>query len=484
MAQSGNGSSKRPQPIHSTTAIALIVYSMAVCAVLFLIELYRWPPRFSLGQFLVGSSGILCAASAVGLIVTASLFLRFLSGPHRYDRARVYAAIMSILIVVSAGVFSEAAFRIAAVEKRNRVFVGNFHLLPRQWRDYAEKQQRVLVSRKSANPFFVDDDTLGWTVGSSRKSINGLYESSAEGLRSATQGEAMRDGMNDCRVALVGDSFTFGNDVRFADTWGHRLEQQLPKGCRVLNFGVSGFGIDQMYLRYIRDVRSWKPTLVILSFINHNLFRAMGSAGFLLFDENEFPFIKPRFVLDREGSLDIVNRPLPRAEDVFKLRYIHDVPFIEYDRAYISAEWDRPMWWFLHRSYLVRCLTSLFPLHEEGRPYVSDEDMRALNQALLNAFVTAVRQDGATSVLVYLPSDKREITKRPTWIPEGLQILNRANLEHVNLAGCLETVSESDRFVPSGVTGEGGHYTPSANSAIAACLAPTVLERLRLALGR
>ena len=484
MAKAGDGSDQYPQKKHATTVIALIVYAMAMCAVLFLIGLYHWEPRLSLGQFLVGSSGILCAASALGLMVTASLFVRYLSGTPRYDRRGVYAAIMSILIVVSAGVLSEAGLRLVAVEKHNRVFVGNLHLLPRQWRGYAEKQQRALVYRKSANPYFVDDDTLGWTVGSNRRSINGLYESSAEGLRSATQGEAMRDGLGDCRIALVGDSFTFGNDVRFADTWGHRLEQWLPKGCRVLNFGVSGFGIDQMYLRYMRDVPSWKPTLVILSFIEHDLFRAMSSSGFLLFDENEFPFIKPRFVLDREGRLDIVNRPLPKAEEIFKLGYIHNVPFIEYDRAYISAEWDRPRWWFLHRSFLARFLTSLFPLQTEGRRYVSDEEMRTLNQALLKAFVAAVRQDGSTPVLVYLPSGQAEITKLPSRIPEGIQILKRANLEHVDLTGCLETVSESDRFVPSGVTGEGGHYAPPANEAIAACLAQPVLDRLQPALVR
>lgn len=85
---------------------------------------------------------------------------------------------------------------------------------------------------------------------------------------------------------------------------------------------------------------------------------------------------------------------------------------------------------------------------------------------------------------MYLPSGKEEVTKLPTRISEGLQILKRANLEHVDLTGCLKTVSESDRFVPSGATGEGGHYTPPANAAIAACLAPTVLDRLKLALAR
>jgi hypothetical protein len=340
----------------------------------------------------------------------------------------------------------------------------------------------VLASRKAVKPFFVDDDTLGWTVGPNRKSVNGLYESSAEGLRSGAQGEVLHNGLGDCRVALVGDSFTFGNDVRFEDSWGYRLEQLLPKGCRVLNFGVSGYGIDQMYLRYKRDVSSWKPSLVILSFINHDLVRAMSSTGFLLFDEGDFPFMKPRFVLNQGGKPNITNQPLPKAEDIFMLPYIHDVPFIEYDRAYRRTEWDRPRWWYVHRSYFLRVLTSIYSLNETDRPFVSDADMHAINQSLLNAFVDAVHKDGATPLLIYLPGGKGDFKNPPVGIPEGLQILQNAKLEHVDLRSCLaEHVSEPDRFMPPGVAQQGGHYTPQTNAAVAQCLGPIVQDRLGLA---
>lgn len=482
MALLTDNSIRREPSSNVTGAVSTAVYGIAVCGVMLLIGLYRWGTQPSLGQFLLSPGGVLCVVAVGGFIVAGSVLIRLLCGSQGRNRDRMYAVIMSLLIIVLVGGLSEAALRIAAVQRHNGTFVGNFHLLPRQWREYADGQRAVLASRKAAKPFFVDDDTLGWTVGANRKSVNGLYESSAEGLRSAAQGAVLRNGLGDCRVALVGDSFTFSNDVRFEDSWGYRLEQLLPKGCRVLNFGVSGYGIDQMYLRYKRDVPSWKPNLVILSFINHDLVRTMSPAGFLLFDESDFPFMKPRFVLDQGGKLNIVNQPLPKAEDIFMLPYIHDVPLIEYDRAYKRTDWDRPRWWYMHRSYFLRFLTSIYPLPETDRPFISDADMQAINQSLLNSFVDAVHRDGATHLLIYLPGGKGGFENPPAEIPEGLQILQSARLGYVDLTSCVaERVSGPDRFIPPGVAAQGGHYTPQANAAVAACLGPTVQDRLRLA---
>ena len=120
---------------------------------------------------------------------------------------------------------------------------------------------------------------------------------------------------------------------------------------------------------------------------------------------------KPRFVLDQGGTLNIVNQPLPKAEDIFMLPSIHDVPFIEYDQKYKRADWDRPQWRDVHRSYFLRFLTSIYPFSEKDRPFVSDADMRAVNSSLLHAFVDAVHKDGATPLLVYLPN-KRDFKKK------------------------------------------------------------------------
>ena len=255
----------------------MAVHGMAMFGVMLLVGLYRYGTKPSLGQFLLSPGGILSVVAVLGLIFSGGVLVRFLGDSQRHNQDRRYAVIISLLVIVLVGGFSEAALRIAAVQTNNGTFAGNFLLLPRQWRGYADRQRTVLERASQFKPFLIGDDTLGWTIVPNRKSEDGLYESSAEGLRSATQGEVLRNGLGDCLVALVGDSFTFGEDVRFEDSWGYRLEQLLPKGCRVLNFGVTGYGIDQMYLRYMRDVLSWKSNLVILSFINHNVDRSMSA---------------------------------------------------------------------------------------------------------------------------------------------------------------------------------------------------------------
>lgn len=495
-----NSIRSEPSP-NVTVAISMAVYGMAMGSVMLLIGLYRYGTKPSLGQFLLSPGGILCVVAVLGFIIAGGVLVRFICGSQGRSRDRVNAVIMSLLIIVLVGALSEATLRIATqnmstrerqlshratellggVHTQGGTYVANFHLLPRQWREYADRNRTVLARASQLKPFIVGDDTLGWTVGPNRKSEHGLYESSVEGLRSATQGEVLRKGLGDCRVALVGDSFTFGEDVRFEDSWGYRLEQLLPKGCRVLNFGVGAYGIGQMYLRYMRDVRSWKPDLVILSFIDHDVYRTMSVYGFLMLPDSDWPFVIPRFVLDQGDKLNIVNRPLPKAEEIFLYPYIHELPFIEYDWAYRRTEWDRPLWYYVHRSYLMRFLTSIYPLHEKDRPFVSDGDMHAVNQSLLTSFVDAVRKDRAIPLLVYLPA-KANYGTPPTRIPEGLKILKNAKLEYVDLTSCVGRVAEPDRFIALGVGMGGGHYTPQANAAVAVCLGPTVQGLVRPAM--
>jgi hypothetical protein len=463
-----NAIRREPSP-KVTVAISMAVYGMALCGGMLLIGLYHYGPKPSWGQFLLSPSVILCMVAVLGLLVASGVLVRFLCGSQGPNRDRRYAVVMSLLVIVLVGGISEAALRIAAVERHNGTFVGKFRLLPRQWREFADRNLAEL-----ARATMFRDDTLGWLVLPNWKSEDGLSASSAEGLRSATQGEVLRNGLGDCRVALVGDSFTFGDGVRFEESWGYRLEQLLPKGCRVLNFGVGGYGIDQMYLRYKKEVPSWKPNLVILSFIDPDLDRTMSSYSFLAFEQgNSSP--KPRFVLDQGGRLTLVNQPLPKAEDIFMLSSIHDVPFIEYDWKYKPTDWARPQWRDVYRSYFLRCLISLYRFSEKDRPFVSEADMHTVNSTLLHAFVDAVHKDGATPLLVYLPN-KRDFKKQSPWIAEGLQILQHAHLEHVDLTSCLKRDPEPNHFIKEGKAR--GHYTPQANATVAACLGPIVQDRL------
>lgn len=77
------------------------------------------------------------------------------------------------------------------------------------------------------------------------------------------------------RIAFVGDSFTFGS-------WADRFQNSFvgvfnaavnAEGFEALNFGVGGYGIDDMELIIKEEVVNFQPSVVVLMFFCGNNFR-------------------------------------------------------------------------------------------------------------------------------------------------------------------------------------------------------------------
>ena len=143
------------------------------------------------------------------------------------------------------------------------------------------------------------DSTLGWTptVGQSVSGWTANVDSS--GLRS--NGRFIPAPGRP--ILAIGDSFTFGDEVADEETWVAGLERRLNK--RVLNAGVSAYGIDQAVLRAERLLDQYQPDVVILSFVADDI------------DRTEFDYFpygrgwKPYFELVN-GSLSLRNVPVPK----------------------------------------------------------------------------------------------------------------------------------------------------------------------------
>jgi hypothetical protein len=353
---------------------------------------------------------------------------------------------------------------------RGPVFMGT-HLLPWQWSDVIAQNEAILRRAAANGSFLMPDERLGWVINPGRQTADGLYFSSVEGLRSPRPGVTFADRRPRHRVALVGDSFTFGLEVSYEQAWGARLEQALGGDVQVLNFGVDGYGIDQAYLRYIRDVRPWRPDVVIFGLITHDLYRSMAVYSFVSFPGWPFPFAKPRFVADGD-RLALLNVPLPSPRAILAAPAIRDLPFIEYDRAYRAEDW---IWHPLDRSYLYRFLTSAYRGWSTPDPRGADAQVMALNREIVRAFLRDVRADGAIPVVVYFPSrlDFRIRARKPAWQSLAQTMLREAGIAHTDLTSCLVGLDPADRFGP-------GHYAPGGNAAVAECLRGEIRGILRM----
>jgi hypothetical protein len=98
----------------------------------------------------------------------------------------------------------------------------------------------------------------------------------------------------------------WGDDIPLTDGWVEQLSRKL--GCRVANYGVSGYGTDQAYVRFVNLTQDEAPvTLFGISpeniMQNVNQFR-----GFLGYGPSPIG-LKGRFVLDPGGRLEWIHRP-------------------------------------------------------------------------------------------------------------------------------------------------------------------------------
>ncbi len=274
--------------------------------------------------------------------------------------------ILLLVSVVLGFLFLEGALRLTL--DRSDLYRG-LRAYPDLNRRYYESFFLKNTLRPSAKdgPF---DAFLGWDIGPGNR-VRGkrVYElKTPDGFR---------------RVVAIGDSFTYGGDVKNDESYPAFLEKSFPN-IEVLNMGVPGYGIGQAYLKYRRFGRRYKPDLVILGIHPGDYERT--SLSF-------FSYSKPRIKRDKKGAFKIFNQPVPS-------------PIDELSRISREADGQSFAWTMLKNSFRV-LKTKLFGYGN----YLSET-----NDVIRHILTTLKRQtqsDGGRLLIVQLPLGDRFIMKKP-----------------------------------------------------------------------
>jgi hypothetical protein len=146
----------------------------------------------------------------------------------------------------------------------------------------AEVALRVANPPVRAAPWFHErllqrDDVLGWT---NRAHLGGTFvvrspdhativsftiSTNARGMRGAREFDDVKP-RGRRRVAIAGDSFTFGFGVDDDDPFCAQLARSRPD-LEVFNLGVDNHGVNQMLLRLERDAMPLQSDLVVIAVI-------------------------------------------------------------------------------------------------------------------------------------------------------------------------------------------------------------------------
>ncbi len=378
--------------------------------------------------------------------------------------------LMMVLVILLTG---EMAVRLGTSTSTKGVEQWRWRvLLPKSWEKIALSYRQLLSQGSSSLSLalWTYDDLMGWTVGPNRVNSTSLYYSSSEGIRAPGKGVSYNKTTNKTRIALVGDSFTFAENVAYEESWGYRLEKALGPEFEVLNFGVGGYGVDQAYLRYEKDVRPWKPNVVIFSFISDDVKRTMVLYHSLSREEWLMPYSKPRFIL-RDKSLKRLNVPPLTPQELFSQESISELPHLEYDRDYKPRDWQSS---WIHYSYLARAILTVFPSQKVITPDISDAALVSVNASILKAFVQSAWAEGSIPLLGYFPESNAEIEELSHPLPLGKKVLEEVGEAYTDLTPCVAPLNSAERF------GKYAHYSSQSNARVAQCLSTVVREALTM----
>ena len=131
-------------------------------------------------------------------------------------------------------------------------------------------------------------------------------------------------------ISVYGDSFAVGEEVDDAAVWTNQLSMMLQ--CRVANYGTSGYGADQAFLRFA-GVASDESDVVILGYFSDDIVRSVNQLRNLLAPGRGIGF-KPRFVLDSEGTLRLI------PPDTFPAERLEEV--VRYPERFLTHEFFLP----------------------------------------------------------------------------------------------------------------------------------------------
>lgn len=402
---------------------------------------------------------------------------------NKLMKRKIYLNLLiCICTILICFIFGEIGIRLIGFYDRD----GNFFVFSRNLKPLRlpikttkEKFENNLFSPSSC---IMHDSFLGWMPRPNSISSNELYKYNSFGVRSAPAEYLINPKKNMLRIAIFGNSFTHGDEVKFENTWGYYLENNLKKtgiDTEVLNFGVGGYGIDQAFLRWKKLGRKFSPNILILGFNLESVRRNVNIIRAIYYLKTGVPFSKPRFII--EGNhLKLINVPTLLPEKMIEvMENIQKWDLVKYEYFFNPKDYQSQI---LLKSKLISFIFSFISVNrfnyqkKERRFYSLKEEPAQLTIEIIHAFKKNVESKGIKFYIVHLPrrSDLINYLRKEKFIYS--EFLKKIKENTCAILPENDMNKEAKNSSIDILFEKGGHYSQRANEIVAGAIAKFIME--------
>jgi len=260
--------------------------------------------------------------------------------------------------------------------------------------------------------------------------------------------------INKSCVSIYGDSYTWSNRTTPAEAWSNQLSILL--GCRVSNFGITGYGTDQAYLRFLSNTNDTSKIVILNHFVFDILRNVNQYWGVRISNQvTKFQF-KPRFILDENNSLKLVKIPdlnLIQFEELqsnpeLYLKHDYFLPNSHYGSQFMKF----PYTFVLLKTVLTHAkFKSLLKGEPAHAPYYKAEHPSGslqITAEILEAFHSEALKTDRVPIITVIPymNDIDYFLENGKWCYQNLlDIMQNKNIEVLNVGEeILEILKNGD----------------------------------------
>lgn len=312
---------------------------------------------------------------------------------------------------------------------------------------------------------------LGWSI--KPNGATDLYRANSQGIR-ADQNYTLTPIKNKIRIASFGDSFTHGDEVHNNETWQEFLNSKDSR-LENINFGVSGYGVDQALLRYLNEGRNFHPKIVLIGFMSEDPTRHGSVFRPFFLPQIDFALTKPRYKLIN-NELKLIKNPLSTINDYKRFLQHTDRVLAELGQEdfYYQNQIVRSPFDVMTSVRLIKLLghqylnprDNIFTSHST---YDTNSEIYQVTAAIVEKFYNTAWADGAVPVIVIIPStgDLMRLQKYNIKNYEPfLEIFKRNRWNYIDMTDLfLNDKRNQASFVP--LFAPGYHFSALGNQRIA-----------------